>query len=104
MKAFLIDPAAQQIEAVEFDGSRESIARLIGFDTIDSDEIGSTGDRLFFDEECFLRADPKAGRFQLDRLAPVSGRGLVTGREDAGSIVGDPSIVVDALRDRIRFS
>ena len=103
MKAYLIDPATKRIEPVEFDGSRESIARLIGFDTIDSDEIGSTGDRLFFDEECFLRADPRAGRFQLDRLAPVAGRGLVTGREATGAIVGDPSIDADVLGGRIRF-
>ncbi len=103
MKAYLIDPATQRIETVEFDGSRESIARLIGFDTIDSDEIGSTGDRLFFDEECFLRADPKAGRFQLDRLAPVAGRGLVTGPEAADAIVGDPALEASALGERIRF-
>jgi hypothetical protein len=33
----------------------DDIVKLIGFDTVTSDEIGSDGDRLYFDEECFLR-------------------------------------------------
>ena len=55
MKAFLITPDKQSIEAINING-REDIARLIGFDTIESDAVGTAGDRLYFDEECFLRA------------------------------------------------
>jgi len=103
MKAFLIDPAARRIEAVDFDGSHDGLRKLIGFDTIDSDEIDANGDRLFFDEECFLRAVPGAGRFQLDSLAPVAGKGVVVGSRAEGSALADPVIGAEALGARIRF-
>ena len=54
MKALLITPEHRSIEAIEIAG-REDITRLIGFDTIESDAVGTAGDRLYFDEECFLR-------------------------------------------------
>lgn len=104
MKAFLIDPAARRIETVDFDGSLEGLRKLIGFDTIDSDEIDANGDRLFFDEECFLRATPGAGRFQLDTLAPVAGKGVVVGSRAGGAELADPVIGAEALAARIRFS
>jgi len=104
MKAFLIDPAARRIEAVEFDGSLEAVRGLIGHPKIDSDEIDDTGgDRLFFDEECFLRGDAAAGRFQLDWLAPVSGKGVVTGPQLAGAGLSAASIDAQALLARVKF-
>ena len=45
MKAFLIVPATESIDVVDID-SVEDIKAMIGFDTIDSDEIGPDGDRL----------------------------------------------------------
>lgn len=54
MQAILINPETRSLEMVEI-GGREDIARIIGFDTIASDEIGKAGDQLFFDEDCFLR-------------------------------------------------
>jgi len=104
MKAFLIDPAARRIEAVEFDGTLEAVRGLIGHPKIDSDEIDDTGgNRLFFDEECFLRGDASAGRFQLDWLAPVSGRGVVTGPQLAGAGLAAATIDVQALTARVKF-
>ncbi len=76
MKAILIDPADRSLAVVDV-GGREDIARLIGFDTIESDAVGTGGDRLHFDEECFLRGT--GGRFQVDSLVPISGRAVVTG-------------------------
>ena len=103
MKAFLIDPAAKTIEAVEFDGTPDGIRALIGFPTLESDEIDANGDRLFLDEECFIRALPGAGRFQLDRLAPVSGKGVVVGARDGGSTLADPAIDAARLAQRVKF-
>ncbi|WP_017941619.1 MULTISPECIES: hypothetical protein [unclassified Thioalkalivibrio] len=100
MKALLIDPEQQTIEAVDVEG-REDIARLIGYETLESDEIGPDGDRLFFDEECFLRGT--TGRFQIDSVIPVSGKGVVIGSAgDGGSlkdVVSDPA----ALRARMKY-
>lgn len=74
-----------------------------GFATIDSDEIDANGDRLFFDEECFLRGVPGAGRFHLDTLAPVAGRGVIVGSKANGAELADPVVDADALAARIRF-
>jgi hypothetical protein len=63
MKALLIDPEKQSLEPIDIQG-REDIAKLIGYDTIESDAVGTAGDRLYFDEECFLRGTQ--GRFQID--------------------------------------
>lgn len=102
MQALLIDPAKQTIEAVEIAG-HEDIARLIGFDTIESDDIGPDGDRLYFDEECFLRGAAVSGRFQVKGVAPVAGKGLVVGSADDGATLRDPAGDADGLRARLSF-
>jgi hypothetical protein len=100
MKAILIDPETQSIEAVDI-GGQEDIVRLIGYDTIESDEIGPEGDRLYFDEECFLRG--ATGRFQIDNVVPVSGKGLVVGTSDAGATLRDAASDLEAVRQRLKY-
>jgi hypothetical protein len=100
MKAILIDPEIQSIETVEIAGL-EDIGRIIGYDTIESDEIGPEGDRLYFDEECFLRG--AAGRFQIDSVVPVSGKGLVVGTSDGGATLRDPASDTDSLSRRLKY-
>jgi len=103
MKVHLIDPARESVETVDCDGSLESLRGLIGFPCLDAEEIGTGGDCLHIDEECFLRGDAVVGRFQLDRLAPVWGRGVVTGRSRPDGRFGEPAIGLAALRARVRF-
>jgi hypothetical protein len=100
MKAILIDPENRSIESVDIDG-RNDIVRLVGFDTLESDAIGTAGDRLYFDEECFLRGT--AGRFQIDTVIPVSGKGVIVGTAEDGSSLRDAATDIDALRKRIRY-
>ncbi len=100
MKAFLINPESKSIEAVDIQ-SQDDIARLIGFDTIESDAVGSAGDRLYFDEECFLRGT--TGRFQIDQVIPVSGKALVVGTADDGTTLSDATTDIDGLRSRIKY-
>jgi len=75
MKAILINAQARSIKPVKIE-SREDILKLVGYDTLESDAIGMAGDRLFFDEECFLRGT--SGRFQIDTVIPVSGIGSLS--------------------------
>ena len=98
--AFLISSDDKTIEPVELSGA-EDVARLIGFDTIETDDVDDAGDRLFFDEECFIRGT--AGRFQIDKLIPVAGKGVVVGVADDSETLTDVSISLDELRERIRF-
>lgn len=98
MTCFVIDPTAKTITPVPWDGGLDAIRQLIGFETTDSDEIDANGDRLFFDEKCFIRQTPGVGRFQLDSLAPVAGVSVVVG---AG--VSAPQVTLQALQGRVKF-
>jgi hypothetical protein len=100
MKAYLISPDNQSIEPTEI-GSMDDIAALIGYDTIESDAIGSQGDRLYFDEECFIRGTE--GRFQIDKVIPVAGKGVIVGVADDGVTLRDVSTDLDELRARIKY-
>lgn len=100
MKAFLIDAQNQTIEDINID-SMDDIAKIIGYETIESEVLGDSGDRLFFDEECFIRGS--VGRFQLDKLIPVSGRGLLLGADEAGTTLSDVNIDRDDLVNRIKY-
>jgi hypothetical protein len=100
MKAFLITPDTQSIDEVEV-ANLDDLKALIGFDTLESDTVGSEGDRLYFDEECFLRGTP--GRFQIDTLVPVSGKGVVVGTADDGASLQDVAIPIDDLLGRIKY-
>jgi hypothetical protein len=104
MKAFLIDAYEQSIEPIEIEASLDAIRQAIGFDSIESDDVDGNDDRLFFDEECFIRKQPRPGRFQLDTLPPVAGRGVVVGGGPEADTLGDPEIVLEDLRGRVKFS
>lgn len=100
MKAILINPDNRSIDAIDF-GDRDDLVRLIGFDTLESDAVGTAGDRLYFDEECFLRGT--SGRFQIDTIIPVSGKGVIVGSAEDGITLSDVVTSVDELRSRIKF-
>ena len=100
MKAILINPEHRSIEAIDISG-RDDIVSLIGYDTLESDAVGMAGDRLYFDEECFLRGT--SGRFQIDTIIPVSGKGVIVGTGADGTTLHDATTDVDALRKRIKY-
>ena len=100
MKAFLITPETQSIEEIDITG-HDDIVKLIGFDTVTSDEISPDGDRLYFDEECFLRGT--GGRFQIDTVIPVSGIGVIAGSSDDGASLRDVVSGTDSIRSRIKY-
>lgn len=103
MQVFLIDPSNKNIQAVEIEDGLQSIRHLIGFDSIDSDGIDANGDKLYFDESCFIRNQPDAGRFKVDNLAPVAGRGVIVGGDVNGTSLASPVVTLDALTQRVRF-
>lgn len=100
MKALLITAERQSVEAIEITGMQD-IVKLIGYDTIESDAVGNKGDRLYFDEECFLRGSE--GRFQLDSLIPISGKAVVVGSVDNGASLRDVQTIIGDLRSRIKY-
>ena len=100
MKAFRIDPVEKTVEEIEVHNTGD-IAEAIGFDTIISDEIGPNGDRLYLDEDCFIRGSE--GRFQIDKIAPVAGFGVVVGSDGTEDELQDVNQDIAALRERIAY-
>ena len=99
-KAILISPEERTLTFVDIEG-RGDIQKLIGFDSLESDSIDGVEDRLFFDEECFIRGS--TGRFQIDRLIPVAGKGVVANLTEGGESIGDVTISIEELQQRTRF-
>jgi hypothetical protein len=102
MKAYLIDANQKTVSAIEV-SSIADVKTLIGYDSVDSDEIDASGDRLFFDESCFLRDQTGKGRFKLDKLAPVADRGVVVGSVGDAASLKDAALSLAALQQRIAW-
>lgn len=100
MKAYLIDANSRTVSPVDLAGLPD-IRRLVGYDSIDSDEVDASGDRLFFDESCFLRDQTGKGRFKLDNLVPVADKAVVAGSSDEGATLRDAVTKLAALQQRI---
>ena len=99
MKAYLIDAQNQTIESIDVETIAD-IAKMIGYDTLESEALGDADDKLFFDEECFIRGSE--GRFQVDKLIPVSGKGLLIGANDADTL-SDVTTDLDNFVSRTKF-
>ena len=102
MKALLINANLKIVTEVEIEPSREAIQELIGFKTIDADEIDSNFDQLFFDEECFIRQQDQKGRFKVDNLAPVVGMRVIVNSADSQTF-DSPKINLADLIKRVTF-
>lgn len=98
MRAIVIQPDHRSVEVIDIQ-DRADLVRLIGHPTLESDALGDAGDRLFFDEACFLRGT--SGRFQIDTLVPVAGTAVILGVD--GDALRDAASDVDDLRRRIRY-
>jgi hypothetical protein len=102
MQVLTINPLTKEIHVVEIADTKEALQELIGFSTIDSDEIDDNGDRLFFDEECFIRQQSNVGRFKLDSLAPVAGIGVIVNSKD-GKTFQSSIMNAQALLKRVTY-
>lgn len=103
MQVFVINPTLKTVTAIHILGSLDDIRALIGFDSIDSDEIDNNGDRLFFDESCFIRQQDGVGRFKVDSLAPVAGIGVIANSRDEANSIQAPEVALQELTKRVTF-
>jgi hypothetical protein len=58
---------------------------------------------LFFDEECFIRQQDQVGRFKVDNLAPIAGKGVVANSSDNGKTIASPQVTLETLTKRVTF-
>ena len=103
MNAYLIDANSKTVSPVELAEGLPDIRRLIGYDSVDSDEVDASGDRLFFDESCFLRDQTGKGRFKLDNLVPVADKAVLVGSGDDGATLKNVTVKLVALQQRITW-
>jgi hypothetical protein len=101
MHFFIIDGNKKTIEQQESVLDEGKIKTLIGYASIESDELNDETDFLYFDESCFIRQTSNTGRFQYKNLAPVSGIGVVTGK--AGNDFTAPTVTLENLKANVRF-
>jgi len=98
MRGWCIDPVQKTVDAVEINDERD-IKTIVGYETIESDAIDDDN-TIYFDEECFLRQS--AGRFQIDKLIPVSGKAVILGKDGDGTMT-DVALSKDELDRRLRY-
>ena len=103
MKAYLIDANQKTVSELDIADGLTGIRRLIGYDSVDSEEIDASGDRLFFDESCFLRDQTGKGRFKLDSLVPVADKAVIVGSDDDGTTLRDVATQLTALQQRLSW-
>jgi hypothetical protein len=103
MKAYLIDANRKTVSPVDLADGLTGVRRLIGYDSVDSEDIDASGDRLFFDEGCFLRDQTGKGRFRLDNLVPVADKAVVAGSSDDGAALKDATVELTVLQRRITW-
>ena len=100
MKAILIDPVHQSLSFISVSGL-DDIIKVIGYDTIEQDPVGDDGDLVCFDENCFVRGTE--GRFKIDSLVPLAGKGVVVGSTNEGAALKDVTTDLKDLRSRIKY-
>lgn len=103
MNAYLIDPSTREIRRVDLIEDAQEIASLLGAKSVDFDEIDDGGDRLYFDEDCFIKAKPGDARFKVDNLAPVSGAGLICGTEAPNGVLQSAQNDLADIERRVQF-
>ena len=97
MLAYLIDPLAKTVTAIEHDGTLQHIYRQLNCQLIDAVRLDE-GDTVYIDDEgaCY---EPMAenGVFNLKGYpSPLFGRGMVLGSNDEGVSV-EPKISLAAM-------
>ena len=103
MNVYLIDPTAREIRSLEITEGTMQIATFIGAKHVDFDEIDDGGDRLYFDEDCFIKAKPGDARFKVDNLAPVSGVGIICGTASPDGVLQSAQNDIASLTKRVQF-
>ena len=102
MQVLIVNPNTNEMKSLEIPNTKEALQEVIGFTTIDSDEIDDNGDRLFFDEEFFIRQQ-SVGRFKVDSLAPVAGIGVIVNSKDSGNTLQSAIVSIEDLEKRVTF-
>ena len=103
MKAYLIDPTAQTVEPVEYDGNFKSIYKFIECDTFDCVRFNEHGDGVFIDDEGLISGKEQRF-FQIKGYPqPLAGKGFVLGCDTNTGESAEPHVSLEWLRENVVF-
>ena len=101
MQAFLIDPFACAVTAVEYDGDYRSIYRLIDAELFDAVSVDGRGTTLFVDDEGLAR-DWQRFFIHAGYPQPLAGKALVLGTNRAGGSVA-PGVTLEQVAAAVQW-
>ena len=106
MRAYLIDPRANAIDCVEYNGRIEDLFRLIEVDCINAVTFNEAGDGVYISDVALWdwhnRARPDEFFFVRGYDNPLIGKGLVTGVLPEGQ-EAEPTVSLGWLWRNVRF-
>ena len=108
MRALLIDPVAQSVKEVDYDGDYRSISKLIdnGGSPFDVRPLhGRQSEVIYFDDEFLLKAEngTPLDYFYLNGLPdPIGGKALIMGNTVAGNSKAS-KILIEELVANLRY-
>jgi hypothetical protein len=99
LKALLIDPVAQSVTEVEYDGSLKAIYGLLNVSMIEAAYPFTNRDCVYVDEEGLFKLTTETKFVLFEGFhAPLAGRALVVGTSSAGNTISPKSKAADVTK------
>jgi hypothetical protein len=103
MIAFLIDPFAQTVNPVEYDGNYKSIYGFIDAHAFDLARFNNKGDAVFVDDEGLINGQEQKFFSVRGYHSPLAGKGLVLGCDLSTGDSCAPSVSLEWMRENVVF-
>lgn len=101
LNAVLIDPYAETVTDIQYDGHYKSIYPLIHCDTFTA--VNFDDDDVFVDDEGLLKLTPTTKFFRIPTYPkPLAGYGIILGHDNAGESA-NVKHTADYYRPKIHF-
>lgn len=106
MKAYLIDPTKRSVDEIDYDGTLDSMYKLLDVQLVDAVVLNEFSDTVFVDDEGLLYSPEEVmrrGFFHVHGYNQhLAGRGLVLGTDAKGASVS-PVASIHAIRELVSF-
>ena len=103
MNAYLIDPVAQTVNPVEYDGNYKSIYGFIDAETFDIATFNEEHDGVFVDDEGLINGQPQKFFAVRGYGNPLAGKGLVLGCDIETGDSRAPTVSLEEMREMVTF-
>ena len=102
MNAYLIDPFARTVTAVDYSGDFNDIYKLIDCDTFDVARVGK-GEDIFVDDNGLFAPPDNQQFFVFESYPqPLAGKGLLLGTDGRGETIAS-SLTIEEVKSRLSW-